>query len=228
MIKLNNVTTGIISDLQIPGNIDTALEFVLDVGSDYKVKQWVQIGDLIDHHYISRHPNETDARNPIDEVVATRKELAKWVKAFPNMFICRGNHDMIPNWRASSLGIPELFMRSINDVYDLPNSWRWEDKYYIFDRTLIDHGMGSNGMYGAKNTANKLGCSYIQGHTHAHGAVFDIPRPFGNCAALNVGCLMDEEKYNARYAKYFFKLPVSLGMGIAQADDEMYFVKYKE
>lgn len=218
---------GIIPDMQFPGHIDNSLEFILDTGSDWGVEQWVCVGDLVDHHYISRHPNETDALNPIEEIDAVRYELSKWVKAIPNLHLCRGNHDLIPSFRAASLGMPELFLKSLNEVYDLPDTWVWQDGYHLFDRTLVDHGMGSNGMYGAKNTANKLGCSYIQGHTHAYGAVFDLPRPFGDCAAMNVGCLMDQEKYNARYAKYYFKVPVSLGMGIACSDDEMHFIKYR-
>lgn len=226
-MELKNAVTGIISDTQFPGHMDNALEFVLDTGSDYKVEQWMHIGDMIDHHYISRHPIETDAWNPRQEVKEVKKELKKWSKHIPNLFICRGNHDMIPNWRANSLGMPDLFLKSLNQIYDLPDTWVWNDSYKLFNRTLVDHGMGSNGMYGAKNTANKLGCSYIQGHTHSSGAVFDLPRPFGDCAAMNVGCLMDANKYNARYAKYYFKVPVSLGMGIATADDEMHFVKMR-
>lgn len=227
MFKLKNVTTGIISDTQFPGNMDTALEFVLDTGSKYKVEQWIHIGDMVDHHYISRHPTETDAWNPRQEISEVRGELSKWVKAIKNLFICRGNHDLIPSFRAASLGMPDLFLKSINDVYGLPDTWVWNDKYLLFDRTIVFHGMGSNGMYGVKNTANKWGCSAIQGHTHSNAAVFDIPRPLGNCQAMNVGCLADENKYNARYAKYYFTQPVSLGMGIAFADDHLHFEKMR-
>lgn len=218
---------GIIPDMQFPGHIDNALEFILDTGSDYGVQDWICVGDLIDHHYISRHPVETDAWNPRQEVALVRQELKAWVKAFPNLWLAKGNHDLIPNFRAASLGMPDLYLKSLNEIYGLPNTWVWDDQFTFFNRTLLDHGMGSGGMYGAKNTGNKLACSYIQGHTHGYGGVFDLPSPFGDRAAMNVGCLMDAEKYNARYAKYYFKVPVSLGMGIAFADDEMFFKKYK-
>jgi predicted phosphodiesterase len=227
MLELKNEVTGIISDTQFPGHMDTALEFVLDTGSDWGVTQWIHIGDMIDHHYISRHPIEFDAWNPVQEILEVKIEVAKWVKAIKNLFICRGNHDLIPQFRAASLGMPDLFLKTLNEVYDLPDTWIWDDRFKLFDRTIVFHGMGSNGMYGIKNTANKWGCGAIQGHTHSNAAVFDLPRPLGNCMAMNVGCLADEDKYNARYAKHYFTQPVSLGMGIACADDEMHFIKMR-
>ena len=226
MYQLRNVPTGIISDTHFPGHVDGALDFVLWVGDTWGIEQWVHVGDLIDHHYISRHPTEPEALNPIQEVQAAKDELARWVKAIPEMYICTNSHDRIPERRAKELGMPDLFLRSINEVYNLPDSWRWHDRYKLFDRTIISHGLGSTGMYAAKNTAKILGCSFIQGHTHAHGAVFDLPRPTGDCCAMNVGCLMDEHKYHAKYGENY-KTPVSLGMGVALADDEMYFVKYR-
>jgi len=217
--------TGVISDLQMPGHLDNALEFCQDTFSDAKVKQIICIGDLIDHHYISFHGTEPDALNSVQEWKAVQKELQRWVKAFPKMFLCRGNHDDIPARQMTKIGMhPDIYLRDLNTIYGLPKSWVWSDQFTLFESCLVDHGLGSTGMYGAKNTANKLGCSYVQGHTHAYGATFDIPRLFRNAAAMNVGCLMDEDKYNGRYGKKVFKQPMSLGSGIIYAHDEMKFV----
>lgn len=226
MIQLENVTTGIISDTHFPGHIDDALDFVLHTGEKWGVEQWVHIGDMIDHHYISRHPIDTEALNPIQEVALAKKEIKRWVEAIPNMFICTSSHDRIPERRAAEMGMPDLFLRPLSEVYELPDTWVWSNIFGLYHRTLVEHGDGSNGMYGAKNTAKNLGCSWVQGHTHAHAAVFDLPRPLGNCQAMNVGCLMDTKKYFAKYGAHY-KIPVSLGMGIVCADDEFYFIKYK-
>ncbi len=225
MIQLDNVPTGIISDTHFPGHVDGALDFVLRTGEKWGVQQWIHIGDVVDYHYISRHPTEPDADSPIVEYNKAKAEIRKWYYAIPQMTICRGNHDNIPLRQLKTLGIPELFLRDFNEIYGTPG-WTWTDNIKLFNNTLVDHGEGSGGMYGAKNTANKLGCSYIQGHVHAYGTVFNLPRPFLDAAALNVGCLMDENKYFARYGKRF-KVPVSLGMGICLGDDEMYFIKYR-
>jgi len=226
MIRLKDVPTGIISDLHIPGHVEGALEFVQETGEKWGIKQWVAIGDIVDYHYISRFKSVVSAMNPIDEFYAAKDMIAEWYKAFPELFICTGNHDTIPYRQLATLGIPgDVMLRSFNNLYNTPN-WVWRGSYQLFDNTIVDHGLGSAGMYGAKNTANKLGVSYIQGHTHGHGGTFNLPRPLKDAAAMNVGCLMDSDKYFAAYGKQY-KIPVSLGMGVALADDEMYFIKYK-
>ncbi len=224
VMEIQDKVTGIISDLHIPGHHENALEFCKDTFSDNKVKQVVCIGDIIDHHYISRHLSEPVAMNPLDEWGSTMNELNKWKKAFPNMVIAEGNHDKIPYRQAKTLGIPEKFLKTLHDMYKLPVGWMFTERMHIRERLIIEHGLGSNGMYGAKNTAKTLGVSYVQGHTHAHAAVFDIPRPFHNIQAMNVGCLIDTSKYNATYAKLYFKTPVSIGCGIIHSVDNLQYI----
>lgn len=216
--------TGVIPDLHIPGHCSDSLEFVQDTFNDHGVTDVICTGDIIDHHYISFHSVEPDALNPIDEWKAAKKELKRWVKAFPNMKLCLGNHDVRPARAAKAMGMPEeVFMKPLNQIYGLPKTWLWRDRWDI-DEVIYEHGLGSNGMYGAKNTALKLGSAYVQGHTHAHGAVFDLPQVRHRFAAMNVGALIDKEKYHSRYAKLIFKIEMSLGCGIVYAKDEMKFI----
>lgn len=223
---MESVITGVIPDMQFPGHIDGSLEFIQRTFDKYKVSRVVCIGDLIDHHYIGFHQNEVDAPNSEQEWELTMMELERWVKAFPKVYCCTGNHDERPDRVAAAQGMsPKKFLKSINDVYNLPDSWFW-DTQWDFDNVLYEHGLGSNGMYGCKNTAIKLGTSYVQGHTHAHAAVFDIPQFRRNICAMNVGCLMDINKYNARYGRKFFKIGMSLGCGIVENSTSMKFVPY--
>lgn len=227
VMEIQDKVTGVISDLHIPGHHENALEFCQDTFSDNKVEQVVCIGDIIDHHYISRHLSEPRALNPNDEWDASMVELKRWIKAFPNMGIAEGNHDQIPYRQAKTLGIPPEFLKTLHDMYDLPDTWVFAERMHIKEKLIIEHGLGSNGMYGAKNTAKTLGVSYVQGHTHAHASVFDIPRPFNNIQAMNVGCLIDTSKYNATYAKLYFKTPVSIGCGIIHSVDELQYIPMK-
>jgi len=216
--------TGVIPDLHIPGHCSDSLEFIRDSFSDHKVTDVMCIGDIVDHHYISFHPNELDAMNPLEEWKAAKKELEKWVKAFPYMKLCYGNHDVRPVRAAKELGLHEdVFLKTLNQIYGLPDTWVWKERWDL-DGVVYEHGIGSNGMYGAKNTALKLGSSYVQGHTHAYGAVYDIPQARRRFAAMNVGALIDKDKYHARYAKLIFKVGMSLGCGIVLAHDEMKFI----
>jgi len=218
---------GVIPDLHIPGQVSYALEFIRDTFSDHRVTDVICIGDLVDHHYISFHNNELDADNPIDEWRKAKLELMRWVKAFPKMKLCSGNHDERNVRAAKIVGLPEdIYLKKINDVYDLPSEWRWRTRWDV-DKVIYEHGVGSSGMYGAKNTALKLGSAYVQGHTHAHAAVFDIVQARTRFAGMNVGALIDKDKYQARYAKNIFKTEMSLGCGIVYAPDSMRFIPFK-
>ena len=215
---------GVIPNLHIPGNCDDALEFIQDTFRDHRVTEVVSIGDILDHHYISFHENELDAMNPLEEWKAAKKELKRWVKAFPTVKICKGNHDVRPTRAAKIIGMPgDVFMKSLNKIYELPNTWRWKTRWDI-RHVIFEHGLGSNGMYGCKRTAIALGSSYVQGHTHAHGAVFDLPQFRQHLCAMNVGALIDRKKYQARYAKNIYKTEMSLGCGIVFNESEMKFV----
>ena len=219
---------GVIPDLHIPAHKKGALDFIERTFNQYKVDKVLFIGDLVDHHYIGFHPNETDALNPVQEWEAAAMELKKWIKAFPDAMLCYGNHDERPGRAAQIMGLPEdVFLKTFNEVYSIPRTWSWKVRW-DFGGVFYEHGLGSNGMYGAKNTALKLGSAYVQGHTHAHAAVFDIVQARNRFSAMNVGCLVDKEMYNFRYARKFFKVEMSLGCGIVLAPDDMKFVPFKE
>lgn len=221
---MKEIVTGVIPDLHIPGHVEHALEFVQDTFHDHRVTRVLCTGDLMDHHYISFFSNELDALNPKQEWKAAKAEVQRWVTAFEDMYICLGNHDVRPKKQAASVGMPQdIFLKTLNDIYDLPSTWVWKTRWDI-DNVIYEHGLGSNGMYGVKNTAIKIGSSYVQGHTHAHGAVFDIPQVRRRLSAMNVGALIDKNKYQARYAKNIYKVEMSLGCGIVFNESEMKFV----
>lgn len=203
----------VIGDIHAPGNLRSYLRHIKDTAERFNIDRLVQIGDLVDFHYISRHPTETDALNAIQELDEAKKEIKRWTREFPDMQICQGNHDMIPYRQASSMMIPPEFMRSLNDLLDLPDTWTWH-RYIKIGNTVIEHGLGSGGMYGAKRTAEKYRCNYIQGHTHSYGGVWWLDGPFDRLFAMQVGCGVDTSKYFMRYGRDIFKHNVALGCGV--------------
>ncbi len=181
------------------------------------IDKMFHIGDLADFHYISRHQTDPTALGPLEELEATKEELSRWVSAFPEMSLCIGNHDTILERQAASLGIPSEFLRNLNELFDLPDTWVWQDRWVLNEGTnyvtVIEHGLGSNGMYGAKNTAKNYMCNYIQGHSHAHAGVFWVDGLFKSVYGMQVGCGMSPDKYFSKYAKHF-KNAQSYGCGI--------------
>ena len=205
-------TIGAFSCLHQPATTPGYLEFVKRTFKRFNVDEVVNLGDLIDHHFISRHVSEPDALNPLEEMDLAILKLKDWVNAFPDVKWCKGNHDAIPVRQVKTLGIPSRFLKSLNEIYELPATWEMKSHWEI-DGVWYEHGIGSNGMYGAKNTAMRYRQSYVQGHTHAHAGIHHLFSPKDNIFGMNVGCGMDEKSYASRYGK-IFKDKICLGCGI--------------
>lgn len=203
----------VIGDTHFPGQHDRYLSFILETANRFSIDRFIHIGDLVDFHYISRHPVEPDAVNPIQELGAAKEEVSKWVYHIPDLVICQGNHDMIPYRQAKTLGIPDVFLKGLPELLDTPDTWKWQPRW-IYGKTVFEHGIGSNGMYGAKHTANKYRTNYVQGHTHSYAGVWWLDSPFDSIFGMQVGCGIDTTKYHARYGREIFKHDVALGCGV--------------
>jgi len=215
-IKSTERVIGIIADTHEPACHPDYFDFIKKTFKRFNVTEIVHIGDVVDHHFISRHVSETDAFNPLDEMDLAIKNLKKWVKEFPDVKICLGNHDRIPDRQVKTLGIPSKFLRNLNDIYELPKTWEFKNHFEIND-IWFEHGIGSSGMYGAKNTALKYRMSYVQGHTHANAGIFHMTSPKDSIFAMNVGAGVDESHLQMRYGK-IFKNKSTLGCGIILGD----------
>ena len=58
-------------------------------------------------------------------------EVAKFVKAFPNVKMCRGNHDAIPVRQAATVGIGERYLKSFSELLKLPKNMGYPRRIYI-------------------------------------------------------------------------------------------------
>jgi predicted phosphodiesterase len=213
---------GFFTDTHMPSVHPRFFEFVKDTFRAHGVNKVVCGGDLVDHHFISRHVSEPDALNPIDELELAKKELKKWVAEFPKVKVCRGNHDAIPTRQAKELGIPKHFLKGLNELYDLPDTWEWADQWEI-DGVMYEHGLGAGGMYGFKQLALAYGQSVVTGHTHSNGGVLYVASPNRILFGANGGCGMDVEGYAGRYGKNY-KYKPTLGCVIVKNGKEATFV----
>ena len=211
-----------IGDIHAPGHLEGYLEFCHDTYHKYGCDTVMFMGDIVDFHFISRHQSELDAAPPEIELQNAIVELSRWVKVFPEAKLCLGNHDEIPYRQAKTLGIPSSFLKSLNDLLELPDEWVWRPNWTI-DDVVYEHGLGSGGMYGAKLTAIKYRRSYVQAHSHSNGMCCWIEGPFDRIFGMQTGCGIDENKYNARYGKSFFKQKTAPGCGVVLNGGEVAF-----
>lgn len=215
---------GIIADTHIPAVDLGYLAFVKRTFKRFGVTTVVHIGDVVDHHQASRHDSEPGADAVLMELDKAKTMLKDWVKVFPKVKVCIGNHDAIPIRQAKRLGMPEEFLKSYNELLGLPDTWDFQTHHIIND-VYYEHGLGSGGMYGAKNTSLKYRMSYVQGHTHANGGVFYNAGPRDMIFGMNVGSGCDSSAVAMKYGQDY-KGKITKGCGIVVDGKEGYFVPF--
>ena len=213
---------GIIADTHEPATHSNYFEFIKKTFKRFSVTQVVHIGDVVEHSKISRHVSDPAIDDAVTEFEKTKKAMKRWTDEFPEVSVCVGNHDAIPARQAKELGIPKQFLRSLNNMYDLPESWIFKD-HHVIDGVWYEHGLGSSGLYGMRNTALKMRCSYVMGHTHKGGGVLYMSGPTDTIFGLNCGCGVDADHKLMKYGKNF-KEKVTLGCGIVINGKEAMFI----
>ena len=202
-----------------------ALGFLADTYKKWGCGSIVCAGDLWDFHNQSRFATECDALNPKEERKLAEKFSAELCKLSRNGVLVPGNHDRIVHRKMAADGLDATQLKSDKAFYGLSNGWRVEPLYHtIFDGSvLVEHGIGSGGMYGAINTAIKKRCSFVQCHTHAQAMVKYSQNWEDKIFGMNVGCLADEASLAARYGRFFASKGV-LGCGVVVGPEEAYFI----
>lgn len=132
----------------------------------YKTSTTVCLGDVFHHNAISFYDRAPSDPNAVQELEQATQQLKSLVKAFPSMLVCYGNHDRRVQRKASAAGIPDAYLKSMNEVYGMPDSWEWDTTFEI-DNVVYCHGdrMGG-GTNPAFTQAKKSLKSYVCGHFH--------------------------------------------------------------
>lgn len=214
--------TLVFGDTHIPFDHPRYLEFLQDVYKQHKCSEVVCTGDLIDNHAISRHQSEPDSYGALDEYSMAKQRANEYVMAFPYVKMCYGNHDKISQRQAASLGIPSVFLKSFNELWNLPDTWIVKNAFVI-DNVLYKHGINCNGKDGALNTAIQERMSTVIGHIHSFGGCKYIANHRDMIFGLNVGCGIDVEAYAFAYGKHSKYRP-TLGCGVVYNSGHATFV----
>jgi UDP-2,3-diacylglucosamine pyrophosphatase LpxH len=220
-------------DMHFPYTHPRALEFLKDTYEIYQCGSVVSVGDLIDFHYSSRHVTEYDAMNAKKEYEMAMNNVRELIDIFPEGVMVEGNHDRIIKRQLASMGIGGYVLKDDSILYGLGDGWDVKEHYHIikFDDSdedvLVEHGIGSGGMYGAINTAIAKRCSFVQGHTHSYASVNYRANHETTIFGLNVGSLADSKSLAQRYGRYM-KYKGVLGCGVVYSPEQAIFVKMPE
>ena len=117
----------VVSDLHIPYHHPDSFKFLKQVHKAYHCKHVICVGDLVDNHSGSYHESEPDAYGPEEEYELSIKYMQELQSIFPKMVITPGNHCLIPQRKAKTVGLPASMLSNFNRIYDLENTWKWVD-----------------------------------------------------------------------------------------------------
>ena len=199
---------GIIGDTHLPYEKEGYLEFCQETFEQWECDTIVHIGDLIDHHAMSFHDSEPRLKGAYQEYEDAKEHLQPWYEAFPELTLVEGNHDIIPARQLRKLEIdPETWMRSLEDVYEMPEGWQVHSEILI-DGVIYHHGYTANGVNGFRNDSARRMCSTVSGHCHSNAGVSASASDHRNVWGLAVGCGIDNKKMAFAYGKNFLRKPI--------------------
>jgi hypothetical protein len=207
---MNN--TLIIADTHLPFTKVSYLPFLRHIHHKYGCNRVVHIGDLVDNHSISFHDHDPNGLSPEEELKAARKELSRYVKAFPKADCCIGNHDELGRRKAFANGIPTQYIRSFNEVFDLPRSWKFAFEHRYGNWRAI-HGTGGSGHDNAFKQAVSGRISTAAGHIHTAAGVKYHASSKDIIWGMQVGCALAHKSYAFSYGRDFKDKPI-LGCGV--------------
>ena len=201
------LNTFIIGDTHLPFELEGYLQFCKRIHDYYKCKRVVHIGDLVDNHSISYHEHDPNGMSPEDEMKKTDKKLKKWFKAFPNVYLCRGNHDSLVDRKGKTSGLPKRCFTQFRDMWNLPKGWK-DGWHWSFDGVLYTHGTGYSGKNGHVMAAFDNRMSTVTGHLHSVAGVEYLANSNGLIFGMGVGCGIDDKAYAFEYGKGFRRKPI--------------------
>ena len=198
---------GVFSDTHFPFTIKGYLKFIIEAFVQYGVTDIVCNGDMIDNHSLSRHGSHPDAVGALTEKDLSQKLVNEYVSIFPVVKYVLGNHDRIPQRQAASLGLPEGYLKSFSELWNLPDTWDVKEKH-IINGVVYTHGTGNGGKDGAINGAIRNRMSTVIGHSHAYAGVKYNNNGVDTIFGMNVGSGVDNDTYAMVYGKDYPNKPV--------------------
>jgi len=213
---------GVFGDTHIPFHHPNYLQFVKDTFEKHGVTDVICTGDIFDFHAISRFQSEPSAKSSYDELDMAIENGKEYTDAFPNVIVVKSNHDAIPYRQAASLGLGERFLKTFNELMELPETWVLKNAH-IIDNVLYKHGDNCGGKDGALNAAINERMSTVIGHQHSFAGCKYVANYRDIIFGMNVGCGIDIDAYAFAYGKHAKYRPI-LGCGIVYSSDYAQFV----
>lgn len=198
----------VFGDLHIPYHREGSIEFLKAVRDKYKPTKVICTGDECDSHAMSFHDTNPDAMGAGDELEDAIGYMKQLYKIFPEVDLVDSNHGSMAFRKALVGGIPLKYIRSMRDILEAPNGWRWHKDYTYQMKNgqdlFVTHGLKKNSL----RLAEQYGCCVAQGHYHTDAAIQYSSSPRQLIWGCSVGCLIDDNSLAFEYNKSNMQRPI--------------------
>jgi len=200
----------VFSCTHIPFERPGYLEFLQKIKKKYNCKRIICNGDLVDEHGLSFHDHDPDGYSAGLEGSVAKRTLKSWIKAFPEMVLVIGNHDARPMRVARKSGIPNRAIKTLNEMWDLPDSWQWAFKIQL-NGVIYKHGGG--GKYPYANAAYNHSMSCVTSHAHSVMGISYHANEEKKWWGMGIGSGLNDKTYAMEYGRDFDRKSI-IGCGV--------------
>lgn len=204
--------TLVIADMHLPFCKEGYLEHCISIRDKYNCGTVVLIGDEVDLCGVSQWEKDPDGFSAGTEASLAQEQLKEWYKAFPVAYVCIGNHTARPFRQAKANGIPKKFIKSYEEAWEAPNTWKWAD-HWEFNNVHYTHGTGYSGPNAAIRIATRHRQNTVIGHIHSEAGIQYSASKIDLVWGMQLGGALDDTSYAAYYAKDQLKKSI-VGCGI--------------
>lgn len=206
----NNVLA--IADQHEPFCKEGYLEHCIKMRDKYNCGTIVLIGDEVDLCGVSQWEKDPDGFSPGTEADKAQEKMKLWYEAFPEAFVCIGNHTARPFRQAKANGIPRKFIKSYEEAWEAPRTWKWAESWDI-KGVHYTHGTGYSGPNAAIRIATRHRQNTVIGHIHSEAGIQYSASKIDLVWGMQLGGALDDSSYAAYYAKDQLKKSI-IGCGI--------------
>ena len=188
------------------------LEHCIAIKDKYQCGRIVLIGDEVDLCGVSQWEKDPDGFSAGTEAELAQAKMKVWYTAFPEAFVCIGNHTARPFRQAKANGVPKKFIKSYEEAWEAPKTWKWADSWE-FNNVHFTHGTGHSGPNAAIKIATRHRQNTVIGHIHSEAGIQYSASKIDLVWGMQVGGALDDKSYAAHYAKDQLKKSI-VGCGV--------------
>lgn len=195
----------VIGDTHAPAMHKKYVPFLRNMQKKHRTTETIHIGDVIDHHCISFHDKHPDNPGALEEFKQAKQQVKLLHSAFPDAQVCVGNHDARVRRLNAKAGIPSIYLKGFNELFD--TDWDWRE-FVDVDGVYYYHGEGAGGMHPAFNAAKMRMQNTVIGHYHSACGIWFQAGPTQKIWGMNVGCGIDRNHWSMQYGAAYLKKPI--------------------